>query len=154
MSSNNIDLSLLNPILDKYKGQSDALIAILQDVQKTYSYLPEEALTHLSSYAKIPMSKIYAIATFYAQFYLTPRGQNTIRVCRGTACYVRGVSRVLDEVSKQIGINPGETTPDLEYNLESIACFGSCALAPVMVINERVYGKVEPDKVKKILGKD
>ena len=108
--SKQTDLSLLDPILEKYENQGDALIAMLQEIQEVYSYLPEEALIQLSSYAKIPMSRVYAVATFYAQFYLTPRGRNTIRICRGTACHVRGGSRILDAVERELGIKEGETT--------------------------------------------
>ena len=147
------DLSLLYPILKKHKGQEDALITILQEIQEVYSYLSEEALTHLSAEANIPLSRIYAVATFYAQFYLTPRGRNTIRVCRGTACHVRGGSRVLDAVERELGITEGETTADLEYTLETVACIGACALAPTMVINQSTHGKMTPGKVAEVLSR-
>lgn len=147
------DLSLLYPILKKYKGQEDALITILQEIQEVYSYLSEEALTHLSAEANIPLSRIYAVATFYAQFYLTPRGRNTIRVCRGTACHVRGSSRILDAVERELGITEGETTADLEYTLETVACIGACALAPTMVINQSTHGKMTPSKVAEVLSR-
>lgn len=147
------DLSLLYPILKKYKGQEGALITILQEIQEVYSYLSEEALTHLSAEANIPLSRIYAVATFYAQFYLTPRGRNTIRVCRGTACHVRGSSRILDAVERELGITEGETTADLEYTLETVACIGACALAPTMVINQSTHGKMTPSKVAEVLSR-
>ena len=147
------DLSLLYPILKKYKGQEGALITILQEIQEVYSYLSEEALTHLSVEANIPLSRIYAVATFYAQFYLTPRGRNTIRVCRGTACHVRGGSRVLDAVERELGITEGETTADLEYTLETVACIGACALAPTMVINQSTHGKMTPSKAAEVLSR-
>ncbi|MFC2021293.1 NADH-quinone oxidoreductase subunit NuoE [Chloroflexota bacterium] len=148
--SNQIDLSLLEPVLENYENEGDALIAILQEIQEVYSYLPEGALQRLSSQAKIPMSRIYAVATFYAQFYLTPRGRNTIRICRGTACHVRGGSRILDAVERELGVKEGETTSDLEYSLETVACIGACALAPTMVINQTTHGKVTPNKVTDI----
>lgn len=148
--SQNTDLSLLAPILKEHEGQNDALITMLQEIQEAYSYLPEEVLEHLSERAKIPMSKIYAVATFYAQFYLTPRGRNTIRLCRGTACHVRGAARILDAVERELGISEGGTTPDLEYTLETVACIGACALAPTMVINEDTYGKLTPNKVEEV----
>ncbi len=147
------DVSLLYPILKKHKGQEDALITILQEIQEVYSYLSEEALTHLSAEANIPLSRIYAVATFYAQFYLTPRGRNTIRVCRGTACHVRGSSRILDAVERELGITEGETTADLEYTLETVACIGACALAPTMVINKSTHGKMTPGKVAEVLSR-
>ncbi len=147
-----IDLSLLDPVLQKHKGQEDALITMLQEIQEVYSYLPEEALNRLSREAGIPMSRIYAVVTFYAQFYLTPRGRNTIRVCRGTACHVRGGTRILEAVERELGITEGETTPDMEYSLETVACIGACALAPTMVINQNTYGKLTPNKAAEVLG--
>ena len=148
--SENIDLALLDPILKKYEGQGDALITMMQEIQEVYSYLPEEVLNRLNVETGIPMSKIYAVATFYAQFYLTPRGRNTIRLCRGTACHVRGAARILDAVERELGIAEGGTTPDLEYSLETVACIGACALAPTMVINQDTYGKLTPNKVEDV----
>ena len=148
-----IDLSLLDPVLQKHQGQEDALISMLQEVQEVYSYLPEEALARLSLEAKIPMSRIYAVATFYAQFYLTPRGRNMIRICRGTACHVRGGTLILEAVERELGITEGETTDDLEYSLETVACIGACALAPTMVINQNTYGKMTPNKVTDVLSR-
>ena len=107
--SANTDLSLLDPVLQKHEGQDDALITMLQEIQEIYSYLPEEALARLSQEVRIPMSRVYAVATFYAQFYLTPRGRNTIRLCRGTACHVRGAPRILEAVERELGITEGET---------------------------------------------
>lgn len=146
-------LSLLEPILQRHKGQEDALITMLQEIQEAFSYLPEEALAHLSVEAKIPMSRIYAVATFYAQFYLTPRGRQTVRVCRGTACHVRGGSLILEAVERELEITDGGTTPDLEYSLETVACIGACALAPAMVVNENTYGKMTPSEAAKVIGR-
>ena len=147
----NVDLSLLDPILEKYKDREDALISMLQEIQGVYSYLPEEVLNRLSIEAKVSMSRIYAVATFYAQFYLTPRGRQTVRVCRGTACHVRGGSLILEVVERELGITDGETTPDLEYSLETVACIGACALAPAMVVNENTFGKMTPSKVVEVI---
>lgn len=151
--SNDVDLSLLDPILKKYQSQEGALITMLQELQAVYGYLPEVVLTHLSQEVKVPLSQIYGVVTFYAQFYLTPRGRNIIRVCRGTACHVRGGSRILEAVEREVGITEGETTPDLEYSLETVACIGACALAPTMVINEKTYGKLTPKKVMESLSR-
>ena len=148
-----VDLSLLDPILEKYKEREDALITMLQQIQAVYSYLPEEALNRLSMEALVPMSRIYAVATFYAQFYLTPRGRQTVRVCRGTACHVRGGALILEAVERELGIKDGETTPDLEYNLETVACIGACALAPAMVIDEDTYGKMTPSEAAKVINR-
>ena len=144
----------IDEILSKYSTDKSNMIPILQAVQAEFGYLSEESISAIAKYMRLSESVVYGVSTFYAQFKFVPVGETLIRVCRGTACHVRGVSRVLDETSKLLGIGPGETTDDLKYSLESIACFGSCALAPVMVVNDDVYGKVTPDKVKKILGKD
>jgi len=144
----------IDEILLNYNKERSNIIPILQSVQAECGYLSEESISAIARYLRLSESVVYGVASFYAQFRFVPVGKQLIRVCRGTACHVRGVSRVVDEISSQLGIFPGETTPDMEYSLESIACFGSCALAPVMVINDDVHGKVTPDKVKKILGKD
>ena len=147
------DLSLLDTVLQKNEGQEDALITMLQEIQEIYSYLPEKALAHLSRKTRIPMSRIYAVATFYAQFYLTPRGRNIVRICRGTACHVRGGPLILQAVERELGITEGETTSDLEYSLETVACIGACALAPAMVINQNTFGKMTPNKIVEILNR-
>ncbi len=144
----------IDEILSKYSKDKSNIIPILQAVQAEYGYLSEESISTIASYLRLSQSVVYGVATFYAQFKFVPVGKKLVRICRGTACHVRGVSRVFDEASKLLDIGEGETTPDLEYSLESIACFGSCALAPVMVVNDAVHGKVTPDQVKKILGKD
>ena len=146
-----LDLSLLGPVLKKYQGQEDALISMLQETQEVYGYLPEKALVYLSQKAGIPLSRIYAVATFYAQFYLTPRGRNVVRVCRGTACHVRGGKAILEQVKRHLGIGEGETTPDFEYTLETVACIGVCAIAPNMVINNITYGHLDSKKVSQLL---
>lgn len=144
--------SRLAEILKSYKADKGELIPILQDVQHELGYLPEEALKEVAKYIRVPESTIFGVATFYAQLKLAPTGRNTVRVCRGTACHVRGAPRILDEVQKRLKIKPGETTEDFEYSLETIACFGSCALAPVMVVNEAVYGRMTPSRVVEVLG--
>ncbi len=141
----------LEETLAKYKGERGDLIPLLQEVQARFGYLPEEAMRGIAKFLRLSESTLYGVVTFYAQFKFTPGGKHTITVCRGTACHVRGVSRILEEAEKQLGIKPGETTSDLEYTLETIACFGSCALAPVMVVDETVYGKMTPEKVTKIM---
>jgi NADH-quinone oxidoreductase subunit E len=141
----------LDEILASYKGEQGDLIPLLQEVQTKFGYLTGEAMRGIAKFLRLSESTLYGVATFYAQFKFTPVGRHTIKVCRGTACHVRGVSRILEEAEKQLGIKPGGTTSDLEYSLETIACFGSCALAPVMVVDETVYGKMTPEKVTKIL---
>jgi len=144
----------LNDILSRYEGRQDELIPILQEVQEQLGYLPSAAMSQVARFLRLPESAVFGVSTFYAQFKFFPTGRKKVRLCRGTACHVRGAPRILEEVEKQLGIKPGETTEDLEYSLETIACFGSCALAPVVVVDDNVYGRMTPRKVARILGKD
>ena len=123
----------------------------MEAVQEEFGYLPKEAMQKISRFLKVPESNIYGVATFYALFRLIPRGKNMVSVCRGTACHVRGGSHILQEVEKKLGIKAGETSSDMKYSLETISCFGSCALSPVMVINKTVYGRMTPSKVQEKL---
>lgn len=138
-------------ILASFKGEKSEIIPILQGVQKRFGYLPEAAMSQVADFVHVPASTIFGVATFYAQFKLVPTGRNVIRVCRGTACHVRGGARILREVEKQLGIKPGESTPDLEFALETVACIGACALAPTMVICNDTYGQMTTKKVVEIL---
>jgi NADH:ubiquinone oxidoreductase subunit E len=142
----------VDEVLSSFTGEKAELIPILQQVQQVFGYLPQEAMSRIAEFVDIPECTVFGVATFYAQFKFVPAGRNVIKVCRGTGCYVKGAPRILDEIEKLLGIRDGETTSDLQYTLETVACFGSCALAPVMVVNDRVYGRVTPDKVKEILG--
>jgi len=153
---NNQEVSIqkrLNEILHSYEGSQDELIPILQQVQQVFGYLPELAMKKLAKFLKLPESTVFGVGTFYAQFKLVPTGRNIIKVCRGTACHVRGSAQILAEIEKQLGISAGETSPDLEYSLETIACFGSCALAPVVVINNKVHGRMTVTKAGEILNR-
>ena len=141
----------VNEILTSFTGNKAELIPILQQIQQAFGYLPEDAMRQISDFVNVPECSIYGVATFYAQFKFTPVGRNVIKVCRGTGCYVKGAPRLLDEIEARLGIKDGETTPDMEYTLETVACFGSCALAPVIVINDRVYGNVTVEKIREIL---
>jgi NADH-quinone oxidoreductase subunit E len=145
--------SKLDPIFLRFKGLQDELIPVMEAVQEEFGYLPRETMTEISRFLRVPESNVYGVATFYALFRLTPRGKTMVSVCRGTACHVRGGGQILQEVEKRLGIKPGETSKDGEYSLETISCFGSCALAPVMVINKEVFGRMTPAKVVSILGK-
>lgn len=136
----------LNEIFLCYEGKEDELIPVLQQVQTAFGYLPEPAMKRIAKFLKLPGSTVFGVSTFYTQFKLVPSGRNVIKVCRGTACHVRGGARVLREVEKHLGIKPGESTPDLEYCLETVACIGACALAPTMVINKRTYGEMTTRK--------
>lgn len=143
----------LNDILSSYEGKQEELIPILQQVQQAFGYLPEPIIKKIAKFLQLPESTVFGVGTFYAQFKLVPSGRNIIRVCRGTACHVRGSAQILGEVEKQLGIKAGETTPDLEYSLETIACFGSCALAPVLVNNCKVHGRMTAPKAREMLKK-
>ena len=140
----------LNEILSSYQGKKEELIPILQQVQQVFGYLPEPMMKKIAKFLKLPESTVFGVGTFYAQFKLVPSGRNIIRVCRGTACHVRGGARILREVEKNLGIKPGESTPDFEYSLETVACFGACALAPVTLVNDKVHGRMTKAKVKEI----
>jgi NADH:ubiquinone oxidoreductase subunit E len=143
----------VDKVLAAFTREKANTIPILQQVQLELGYLPAEALKRIARYVKVPEPNIYGVVTFYAQFNLTSRGKNIVRVCRGTGCYVKGSPRIVEELEKMLGVKEGGTTPDMEYTLETVACFGSCALAPVMVVNDKVYGRMTPAKAKEILGK-
>lgn len=144
-------VSQVNKILESYKCEKDDLIPILQEVQQKLGHLPEEGLEQIAKFIDMPGSTVFGVATFYAQFKLVPVGRNIIKVCRGTGCHVCGAPRILDELESELGIKAGETTPNLAYTLETVACFGSCALAPVVVLNDKVYGRMTAEKVKKMV---
>ncbi len=127
------------------------LIGALQEIQEGFGYLPPSALERMSKRAKIPLSRIYGVVTFYAQFYTEPRGRHTVLCCRGTACHVKGAGRVLEAVQRELGVEEGESTPDLMFYLETVACLGTCFLAPVMMIDNEYYGMLTPQKVAAIL---
>jgi NADH-quinone oxidoreductase subunit E len=142
----------LEDIFSRYQGERQELIPILQETQSKFRYLPAAAMREISKFLQIPESSVYGVSTFYAQFKLTPLGRKVIRVCRGTACHVRGSAKVLAEIEKQLGIKAGETTEDMEYTLETVACIGACALAPTMTIDNETYGKMSTKKVAEVLG--
>ena len=130
---------------------SNDLVPILQQVQKAYGYLPKPILMAVSDRTGISASQIYGVATFYEQFYLEPHGRHTIRCCRGTACHVRGSTNIINAIQQALGIEPNETTEDMRYTFETVACLGTCFLAPVMMINNDYYGHLNARKIKSIL---
>ena len=146
-----LDLSKIDETLNRHRGEEGALIPILQEAQEIYGYLSEELLAEIGKRLHIPLSRIFGVITFYAQFYTTPRGRFTVRVCRGTACHVRGGKNVLKAVQQALGIGEGETTPDFKFTFETVACLGACALSPVLLVNKNYYGKLTPAKVGKVL---
>ena len=127
------------------------IISALQDLQNHYGYLPRPAVDELAQVSGLPAAKFYGVATFYAQFYLEPHGKHTIRVCRGTACHVRGAPNIMDAITRHLKIGDGETTPDMLFSLETVACLGTCFLSPVMLIGNQYFGRLTPDRAVKIL---
>jgi NADH-quinone oxidoreductase subunit E len=142
----------MKAIFSHRSGEKQELIPILQETQAQFRYLPAAAMKEIAGFLRMPESTVYGVSTFYAQFKLTPLGRKIIRVCRGTACHVRGASKVLAELESQLGIKAGETTDDLEYTLETVACIGACALAPTMTIDNETYGKMTVNRVAEVLG--
>ena len=140
-----IDLSRLIRVLEQFKGKRGALIPILQRTQDIYGFLPKEALHFISKQTRIPLSQIHGVATFYAQFHLTRRGRNLVRVCDGTACHVRGAGKNLDALQHATGVASGETTPDYKLTLEVVYCLGSCGIAPVALVNDKVCARLNAD---------
>ncbi|HPQ80129.1 MAG TPA: NAD(P)H-dependent oxidoreductase subunit E [bacterium] len=146
-----MDLTAVDRICENYSGKPEQLIGILQDVQRECNYLPREALERVGDRMGIPLSRVYAVATFFKAFSLEPRGKNHICVCMGTACHVRGAPKVLSEIEREIGVKAGETDKDLKYTLETVNCVGACALGPVVVANGEYHGKLDTQKVKKMV---
>ena len=143
----------LKAAIAELKDQPGALMPIMQKAQDIYGYLPIEVQTIISDEMNVPIEKIYGIATFYAQFALTPKGEHQVSVCLGTACYVKGSQLILDEIKKQLGIEEGGCTEDRKFSLDSCRCVGACGLAPVMLVGDDVYGRLTPQEVKGILAK-
>ena len=144
--------SEIKVLLDHLNVSPDSnLIGVLQEVQERFGYLAPVVLREISRRAKTPLSRIYGVVSFYAQFYTQPRGRHTIRCCRGTACHVKGADRVIDTVRRTLKIEEGQTTPDMRFYFETVACLGTCFLAPTMMIDNQYFGKLTPQRVASIL---
>lgn len=141
----------LDEILAQYQGVEGALIPVLQQAQNIYGYLSKELIKHIANKLAIPVSHIYGVVTFYSQFHLNPRGKHIIRVCQGTACHVRGGKMILKALEDNLHIEAGQTTRDLKFTLETVACIGACGLAPVMMIDEDTHGRLTPEIIAEIL---
>jgi len=148
-----VDLSKTKKLIEKHGRKRGALIPLLQDVQKEYGYVPEEAIDLISKELNIFPVEIYGVLTFYAQFYLTPRGKHTIRVCQGTACHVMGGKQILDYLSRKLEIKDGETTKDGVFSLERVACLGCCGMAPVVQVDDDFYGNCTIQTMDEMLEK-
>jgi len=146
-------LAQLKAVIEESKSTPGCLMHILQEAQSIYGFLPIEVQKVIAEELGISLSEVYGVATFYSQFSLNPKGKHRISVCLGTACYVKGSDKILEEIEKQLGIHCGECTPDGLFSIDSCRCVGACGLAPVMMIDDDVYGKLTPDAVKGILDK-
>ncbi|MGQ9687778.1 MAG: NADH-quinone oxidoreductase subunit NuoE [Desulfobaccales bacterium] len=146
-----MDLTRLEGILSRYEGDSTDLIPVLQDIQDSYSYLPKDELKVVAERLNVPLTQIYSVATFYKMFSLVPKGEHQLKVCLGTTCHLRGGQRLVDSLSSRLGCEVGYTTKDGLFSLETVGCLGSCAQAPVMMIDDKYYARVTADKVGKIL---
>jgi NADH:ubiquinone oxidoreductase subunit E len=140
-----IDLSLMEPIFEKYKDQKGPLIPVLQKTQGVYGYLPKEALQLIANRLGVSLSKVYGVATFYSQFYLERRGRHVLKLCDGTACHVKGAPTMMSAIKKEFDVDPGQTTEDYELTVETVYCLGSCALAPVAVLDDQVMGRMRQE---------
>lgn len=145
------DLSKIDNVLNAHKDEQGSLIPVLQEVQSEFGYLPEAAIGYISRELKISESKIYGVLTFYAQFHTRPQGKNLLRICCGTACHVQGGEQILDGIKETLKLNTDETTPDGKFTLQEVACLGCCGLAPVLMLNEDVHGKVTKEIAEEII---
>ncbi len=143
----------LQAVIDESKDNPSLLIHVMQQAQLIYGYLPFEVQVMIADGMNIPLEKVYGVSTFYTQFALSPKGKYNVSVCLGTACYVKGAQDILDKVSEKLGIGPNECTPDGRFSIDACRCIGACGLAPVMMINDDVYGKLTVDQIAAILDK-
>lgn len=143
----------LREIIENHKNDPGAIMPVLQEAQEVYGYLPIEVQTIIAEGLGVPLEEVYGVSTFYSQFSLTPKGQNNISVCLGTACYVKGAGKIIEKISENLGIEPEECTADGKFSLTACRCIGACGLAPVMTINDEVYGRLVPEDIDGILAK-
>jgi NADH:ubiquinone oxidoreductase subunit E len=146
------ELKQIDRIIDRFRTDKWGLIPLLQEVQQVLGYIPSEIIPRIAGGMGLFPSQVQGVVTFYEQLYTTPRGANVVRVCRGTACHVRGAKTILKLVKQNLGIDENETTPDFQYSLETVACIGCCALAPNVVVNNNIHGQMNPKKVATVLG--
>lgn len=151
MAEETLDLIPLEVVFDEFETQTGALIPVLQRAQDIYGFLPPEVLSTISKRMGVPLSQVYGVVTFYAQFYLTRRGRHIVRECDGTACHVRGASKIIRNIEQELGIKAGETTPDYRVTYEVVYCLGSCGLSPVAQVDGEVVGRLVPEKMLEIV---
>ena len=147
------EYSKIDNIMKNHSWEESALISVLHEIENLYDYLPAWALRHISEKLNIPMIQVYGVASFYDAFHLKPRGKHLIRVCKGTACYLKGATQVFEALERELGIKEGETTRDQKFTLQTVHCVGACALAPVVVIGERYFDKTSTTKLRSMLKK-
>lgn len=145
------DVNKISEICASFNNDPQELINVLHKCQEHFGYLPAEVQEVISNELSVPVAKIYGVVTFYSFFTMTPKGKHPISICMGTACYVRGAEKVLDEFKKELGLQVGQTTPDGKFSLSSLRCVGACGLAPVVLVGDKTYGRVAPDDVKNII---
>ncbi len=145
------DLSNLDTLIERYPQKPESLIMVLQEIQREYHYLPCEALTRTATKLNLPLSKVFAVSTFYNAFSLNPRGEHIVRVCVGTACHIRGAAQIQQQMEKLLDVRAGGTTPDMKFTLEVVGCVGACAMAPVVVVDGKYHGEIKVSGVKKLL---
>lgn len=147
------DVARFDRIIDRYERTEESLLAILQDFQREFHYVPEEGIRRLSEVMEVPESKIYAMGTFYKALSLTPRGRHTIKVCTGTACHLKGAPQILEALERELKVKRNGTTEDGEFTLECVNCVGACAMAPVTIVDEKYHGQTRPSKIMDIVKK-
>lgn len=148
-----IDLTGANAVIDKYQDMHGALMPVLQGIQEHYGYIPEPTVDLVAERLNVYSSQIYGVLTFYAQFHLEPRGKYIVRVCMGTACHVKGAGRIADTIKERLGVGHAETTPDLKFTAEYVACIGACGMAPVIMVNDDTFGSLTVQKMVEVLTK-
>jgi NADH-quinone oxidoreductase subunit E len=146
-----INQPTFDAILARYEGQPANLIPVLQEIQDEFNYLPKDELKVVAARLQVPLTQVYSVATFFKMFSLEPKGRHQIRVCLGTACHLRGGQRLVETVSRRLGVEVGHATEDLNFSLETVGCLGSCAQAPLMMVDDKYFGRMAVDKVPKIL---
>ena len=149
-----MDDNSLTQIFESYEGMEDELIPLLQKAQNIIGFLSGEAMKEIARFTRIPLSKVFGVATFYSQFRFNPIGKTHITICRGTACHVRGSGKILDNIEKILGISEGEVTNDMKYSIETVACIGACGIAPCIMVNKKVHAKMTPKKSYEIFLKE
>jgi NADH:ubiquinone oxidoreductase subunit E len=148
-----VDLARADEILDAYPREEASLIQVLQDVQRAYRYLPCDVLVKVADALAVPLARVLSVSTFYKAFSLSPQGETVIKVCTGTACHIRGAGQLVEELGRQLGLAPDQTSEDMRFTLKTVNCVGACAMAPVLIVGETYHGNARPARIGKYLGR-